>query len=187
MSIKKIDKIRSDYKRSEINFNNLPDCPIQMFQSWLECALQCDEDSAICFVLSTVSDKQLPTSRVVLLRDITQDGFVFFTNYNSKKSRDIEVNNSVSANFFWKDLEQQVRILGETHKISDLDSDKYFNSRPRKSQLGTWVSKQSSIISFSEDLNNKIEDVNKKFNQKDVERPSHWGGYCIVPKKIEFW
>ena len=187
MPIKKIDKIRSDYKKSEIDFKNLPKCPMKMFQSWLECALQYDEDSAICFVLSTVSEKQLPTSRVVLLRDITQDGFVFFTNYNSKKSRDIQINHFVSANFFWKDLEKQVRIFGEAHKISDLDSDKYFNSRPRKSQLGTWVSQQSSIIGFSEDLNSKIEEINKKFNKIDVPRPSYWGGYCIIPKQIEFW
>ena len=187
MSIKKIIKIREDYKKSKIDFRNIPAHPIKMFNDWFEMALELDKDNAISFVLSTVSSENIPSSRVVLLRGVDENGFTFFTNYESAKSKDIEANNMVSANFFWEKLEKQVRITGKAIKISSSDSDKYFSSRPRESQLGAWSSKQSSIINVYYKLMNKMDEFKGIFKGKKVERPLHWGGYCIDPEKVEFW
>ena len=187
MSIKKISEIREDFNKSKIDFSNISDHPIKMFNDWFEMALESDKDNAISFVLSTVSSENIPSSRVVLLRGIDENGFTFFTNYESAKSKDIEVNNMVSANFFWEKLEKQVRITGKAIKISSADSDKYFSSRPRYSQLGAWSSDQSSIIDVYYKLMSKMDEFKEIFKGKEVERPLHWGGYCIVPVKVEFW
>ena len=187
MSIKKISEIREDYKKSKIDFSNMPDNPIKMFHDWFEMALESDKENAISFVLSTVSSKNIPSSRVVLLRNVDQNGFTFFTNYESSKSKDMEVNNMVSANFFWEKLEKQVRITGKAIKISSSDSDKYFNRRPRESQLGAWSSNQSSIINIYYKLMNQMDKFEEIFKGKKVKRPLYWGGYCINPEKVEFW
>ena len=187
MSIKKISDIREDFKESKIDFINIPDHPIKMFNDWLAMALELDKDNAISFVLSTVSSEKIPSSRVVLLRGVDENGLTFFTNYKSAKSKDIEVNSMVSANFFWEKLEKQVRITGKSIKISVSDSDKYFSSRPRDSQLGAWSSNQSSIIDIYYNLMSKMDDFKEIFKGKKVERPLHWGGYCIEPEKVEFW
>ena len=158
-----------------------------MFNDWFEMALESDKDNAISFVLSTVSSENIPSSRVVLLRGVDENGFTFFTNYESEKSKDIEVNNIVSANFFWEKLEKQVRITGKAIKISESDSDKYFSSRPRDSQLGAWSSNQSSIIDVYYKLMSKMDEFKEIFKGKEVERPLYWGGYCIEPEKVEFW
>lgn len=187
MSIKKISEIREDFKKSEIDFSNIPDHPIKMFNDWFQMALESDKDNAISFVLSTVSSENIPSSRVLLLRYIDENGFTFFTNYESNKSKDIEVNNIVSANFFWEKLEKQVRITGKAIKISESESDKYFSSRPRNSQLGAWSSDQSSIIDIYYKIMSKMDEFKEKFKGKEVVRPFHWGGYCIEPDKVEFW
>ena len=150
-------------------------------------ALDIDKDNAISFNLSTVSLENIPSSRIVLLRSINEKGFTFFTNYTSDKAKDIEVNNIVSANFYWENLEKQVRITGKATKISSSDSDEYFNTRPRNSQLGAWVSDQSTVISLYFKMLNKIDFFKEMFKDKNVSRPLHWGGYCIYPIKIEFW
>ena len=187
MSIKKINEIREDFKKSKIDFSNIPDHPIKMFNDWFEMALESDKDNAISFVLSTVSSENIPSSRVVLLRGLDENGFTFFTNYESAKSKDIEVNNMVSANFFWEKLEKQVRITGKAMKIPESDSDKYFSSRSRDSQLGAWSSNQSSIIDIYYKLMSKMDEFKGIFKGKKVERPLNWGGYCIAPEKVEFW
>ena len=187
MSIKKISEIREDFNKSKIDFSNISDHPIKMFNDWFEMALESDKDNAILFVLSTVSTKNIPSSRVVLLRGVDENGFTFFTNYESAKSKDIEVNNMVSANFFWEKLEKQVRITGKAMKIPESESDKYFSSRPRESQLGAWSSNQSSIIDVYYKLMSKMDEFEGIFKGKKVERPLNWGGYCIDPEKVEFW
>ena len=187
MSIKNISEIREDFKESKIDFSNISDHPIKMFNDWFAMALELDKDNAISFVLSTVSSKNIPSSRVVLLRGVDENGFTFFTNYESAKSKDIEVNNMVSANFFWEKLEKQVRITGRAMKISESESDKYFSSRPRESQLGAWSSNQSSIIDIYYKFMSKMDEFEGIFKGKKVERPLNWGGYCINPEKVEFW
>jgi len=182
-----IKNIREDFDKSKINFAASPDNPLDLFDTWLNLALDIDKNTAICFVLSTVSADCIPNSRVVLLRGLDKNGFTFYTNFNSSKAKDIELNNVVSANFFWNKLEKQVRIVGKAIKVADNISDNYFSSRPRSSQLGSWVSKQSSVVDLHEDFSDKKEKVENQFKGKDVERPKNWGGYCIVPDKIEFW
>ena len=183
---KKIKHLREDFNRYKIDFKNLPEHPLSLFDKWMEQALD-ENEEANAFVLSTVSDKNIPSSRVLLLRDFDKNGFTFFTNYNSIKANDIENNNNVALNFYWSEFQRQVRIIGKAEKISDLDSDKYFSSRPRESQLGAWVSEQSAIIPLDTAFANKMQNMGSKFEGKKMERPLNWGGYKVAPLSIEFW
>ena len=183
---KKIKHLREDFNRYKIDFKNLPEHPLSLFDKWMEQALD-ENEEANAFVLSTVSDKNIPSSRVLLLRDFDKNGFTFFTNYNSKKANDIKNNNNVALNFYWSEFQRQVRIVGKAEKISDLDSDKYFSSRPRGSQLGVWVSEQSAVILLDTVFANKMQNMDSKFEGKKVERPLNWGGYRVTPISIEFW
>ena len=126
-----LKNIRLNYKRSKIDFKNLKDCPIVFFLEWFQEALKIDKNEANACVLSTVSSDNMPSSRIVLLKAVNEKGFTFFTNYKSIKANDIENNNNVALNFYWPKFQRQVRIFGLAEKISDLDSDKYFSSRPR--------------------------------------------------------
>ena len=185
MSLSKIKY--KDFNKSQIDFCNLLDDPIKMFNEWFSMALDIDEENAICFVLSTVSSDFTPSSRVVLLKQFDEQGFIFFTNYNSAKSRDIDENQMVAANFFWHGLEKQVRVVGRAEKISEEESDRYFNSRSRESQLGAWLSYQSKTINFEDSLSDLLQEVDSRFKDIEVPRPSHWGGYRIIPEMMEFW
>ena len=187
MSSKEISNIREDYTKSKIDFTSVPESPLKLFKNWFNMALLEDKENAICFVLSTITRENKPSSRVVLLRGIDEKGFTFYTNYNSDKAKNIDYNNCVSANFFWHTLEKQVRITGIAKIISPEESDKYFRGRPRGSQLGSWVSNQSSVVNFNEDFSLRIELTEKQFKNLEVSRPENWGGYCIQPEKIEFW
>ena len=182
----KIKHLREDFNRYKIDFKNLPEHPLSLFDKWMEQALD-ENEEANAFVLSTVSDKNIPSSRVLLLRDFDKNGFTFFTNYNSIKANDIENNNNVALNFYWSEFQRQVRIIGKAEKILDLDSDKYFSSRPRESQIGAWVSEQSAVIPLDTAFANKMENMANKFKGKKVERPLNWGGYRVAPISIEFW
>ena len=157
----KIKHLREDFNRDKIDFKNLPVHPLSLFDKWIEQALN-ENKEANAFVLSTVSDKNIPSSRVLLLRDFDKNGFTFFTNYNSIKANDIKNNNNVTLNFYWSEFQRQVRIIGKAEKISDLDSDKYFSSRPRESQLGAWVSEQSAVIPLDTAFANKMEKMKSK-------------------------
>jgi len=182
-----IRNVRLDYKKSAINFNDLEDNPIKYFLNWFADALAINKDEANACVLSTVSENNLPSSRVVLLKGVNEDGFTFFTNYKSNKSKDIEVNPNVALNFYWPELERQVRISGVVEKIAPKVSDKYFKTRPRESQMGAWISEQSKEIDLHDNLREIINIFESKFKGKEVERPLHWGGFCIVPSRVEFW
>ena len=182
-----IRNVRLDYKKSAINFNDLEDNPIKYFLNWFADALAINKDEANACVLSTVSENNLPSSRVVLLKGVNEDGFTFFTNYKSNKSKDIEVNPNVALNFYWPELERQVRISGVVEKIATKVSDKYFKTRPRESQMGAWISEQSKEIDLHDNLREIINIFESKFKGKEVERPLHWGGFCIVPSRVEFW
>jgi pyridoxamine 5'-phosphate oxidase len=128
-----------------------------------------------------------PSSRIVLLKGFDEDGFVFYTNYRSNKGLEIEQNNHVAINFFWAELERQVRIEGEIEKVSDEESEEYFHQRPIGSQIGAWVSEQSSVISSREVLENRQIELEAKYQNGIVPKPPHWGGYRVRPNKIEFW
>jgi len=184
---KNIENIRVDYNKSIIDYNQMPDSPFELFKLWLDKAILVDNDNANAFVLSTVSSKGLPSSRVVLLRGLDNNGLTFFTNYNSCKSLNIDVNNNVSINFFWPQLEKQVRILGIASKISPDESDIYFNSRPKQSQLGTLLSNQSTEIPLNHDYTNHLTKLELEHENKEVIRPKYWGGYIVKPEYFEFW
>lgn len=183
--MKSIKDLRTDYQKSELNVNDLTEEPITLFQQWLSQAITYSND-ANAFVLSTVNSNGVPSSRVLLLRDATEKGFSFFTNYSSRKSQEIEVNPNVCMNFFWPEMERQVRINGSISRLSEQESDDYFNSRPYESRIGAWCSPQSQVIESREVLENKIQELKKKY-PNEVPRPENWGGYTIVPNEIEFW
>ena len=183
--MKSIKDLRTDYQKSELNVNDLTEEPITLFQQWLSQAITYSND-ANAFVLSTVNSNAVPSSRVLLLRDATEKGFSFFTNYSSRKSQEIEVNPNVCMNFFWPEMERQVRINGSISRLSEQESDDYFNSRPYESRIGAWCSPQSQVIESREVLENKIQELKKKY-PNEVPRPEKWGGYTIVPNEIEFW
>lgn len=177
---------RINYKKKAINYNNVFDNPIDFFIEWINEAFtnKCLEPNA--FVLSTI-EQNTPTSRVLLLKNIENDGFVFYTNYDSSKSEHIKINNNVALNFFWPELERQVRVIGCAYKINDVLSDEYFASRPRESQFGAILSNQSSKIDFNYDFDSKQNSLQEKYKNKKIERPINWGGFKVIPAKIEFW
>ena len=183
--MKSIKDLRTDYQKSKLNVKDLTEEPIILFQQWLSQAITYSND-ANAFVLSTVNSNGVPSSRVLLLRDATEKGFSFFTNYSSRKSQEIEVNPNVCMNFFWPEMERQVRINGSISRLSEQESDDYFNSRPYESRIGAWCSPQSQVIESREVLENKIQELKKKY-PNEVPRPENWGGYTIVPNEIEFW
>ena len=182
-----IKNLRLNYKKSTIDFKNLAENPIHYFMNWFEDALKVNKQEANACVLSTISTDNCPSSRVVLLKDVNESGFTFFTNYQSSKAKDIDANPNVALNFYWPELERQVRITGVAKKIAINDSDTYFESRPRDSQMGAWLSDQSEVIGLGYNFIDKLSSLESKFKDKAVTRPLHWGGYCIMPLKVEFW
>ena len=182
-----IKNLRLNYKKSTIDFKNLAENPIHYFMNWFEDALKVNKQEANACVLSTISSDNRPSSRVVLLKDVNESGFTFFTNYQSSKAKDIDANPNVALNFYWPELERQVRITGTAKKNSINDSDTYFESRPRDSQMGAWLSDQSEVIGLGYNFIDKLSSLESKFKDKAVTRPLHWGGYCIMPVKVEFW
>ena len=182
-----IKNLRLNYKKSAIDFNTLEDNPIQYFMNWFADALVVNKDEANACVLSTISALNMPSSRVVLLKGVNESGFTFFTNYTSSKANDIEHNNNVALNFYWPELERQVRINGIAEKVLAKESDAYFKSRPRESQMGAFVSEQSKVINLYYNFMDRLNKLESQFKGKEIERPLYWGGYCIVPTRIEFW
>jgi pyridoxamine 5'-phosphate oxidase len=182
-----LKNLRLNYKKESIDFKNLENNPISFFLKWFDDALKVNKEDSNACVLSTVSVENKPSSRVVLLKSVNEKGFTFFTNYKSNKSLDIQNNPNVSLNFYWPELERQVRITGVAEQISPKDSDEYFKNRPRESQMGAWLSHQSTSIGLYYNFMDTLNKLESTFKGKVVERPLHWGGYCIIPSKIEFW
>jgi len=161
--------------------------PITQFKTWFDQALQADLHEATGMTLATVTAEGKPCSRIVLLKSFDRDGFVFFTNYNSKKAEELANNPWASLTFWWDKLERQVHILGKVEKIDAASSEQYFNSRPRGSQIGAWASPQSQELANREELQQSIQAMTEKFEGKSVPCPEHWGGYLVRPERIEFW
>ena len=185
--MKKIKDLRVDYSGNNINHKKFKNNPIEQFKSWFEKAQKSNVIEPNAMVLSTVDKNNIPTSRTVLLKEINKKGFIFFTNYDSRKSKHIKYNKNVSTLFLWKINERQIIINGICKKISKNESEKYFKSRPRKSKIAAWASMQSSILESPTLLLNKFKDYENKFLNKEIPYPNNWGGYIIKPKSIEFW
>ena len=184
---KNIKNIRVDYEKSKIDFNSVEKSPFNLFKTWFNQAFEIDNDNANAFVLSTVSKDLIPSSRVVLMRGFDSNGLIFFTNYDSKKSKDMLQNNNVSANFFWPQLEKQIRIGGTVKKVSNEESNKYFNSRPYESKLGAIVSNQSSKIKLDYNFLEKLDELKFHTSPQTINRPKNWGGFIIEISDFEFW
>jgi pyridoxamine 5'-phosphate oxidase len=182
-----LQDMRRDYKRAELDEASVNASPFVQFEQWFGDAQNAELPEPNAMIVATVNTEGLPNIRAVLLKIFDERGFVFFTNYNSDKAREIEQNPNIAAEFLWLDLERQVRILGRCEKISKSESLGYFLKRSRGSQIGAWVSDQSSVISSRKFLAMQIEKIKEKFKNGEVPLPDFWGGYRIVPQKIEFW
>lgn len=182
-----IGSIRRDYDSSELTRAQLKTDPVEQFDDWFKQAQQTDIKDPSAMSLATASLSGEVSLRTVLLKIYDQKGFVFFTNYESMKARQISENPHVALLFPWLDQNRQVKITGQANRISGAESLRYFISRPRGSQLGAWVSAQSSVISSRNLLMSKLEEVKQRFAEGDISLPEFWGGYRVVPKTIEFW
>lgn len=180
--------IRKSYALKELNQNLVVSNPFHQFNDWLQEALQAEIPEPTAMVLATADTNGVPSARVVLLKGVTENGFLFFTNYLSHKGQDITVNPAVALTFFWPQLERQVRIEGSAKKASSAESDNYFWSRPAGSQTGAWASPQSKRVASRQELEEASLAFERKFAGLDhIPRPDHWGGYEVIPGLIEFW
>lgn len=185
---KDLSNYRKSYEKGELLLNNVPDNPLELFRNWfIEVDTHYDVDETNAMTVSTIGLDGFPKNRVVLLKKYTYEGFIFYTNYNSEKGKAIEANSNVCLSFFWHAAERQIIIKGRAEKISENMSDGYFESRPRGSQLGAVVSNQSKVIKDRAVLENKLVELESKFEGKEIERPKDWGGYIVMPVEIEFW
>ena len=184
--MKGIQNLRVDYSGDILDLKDFNKNPIKQFENWFEFAKKNGVIEPNAMVLSTLSKNSI-NSRTVLLKDITDEGFVFFTNYTSVKGNDIRENHNVSSVFLWKKIEKQVIIKGSATKIKAEDSIKYFNSRPRKSKIAAWASLQSTKLNDSNDLAERFKYYENKFENKEIPYPEFWGGYIIKPLSVEFW
>ena len=182
-----IGALRREYTQAGLSRSTLASNPLQQFNLWFEQAVSAQVLEPNAMQLATVAANGKPSIRTVLLKSYDEQGFVFFTNYHSQKSQQISENPQVALLLFWKELERQVEITGRAEKISTLESLRYFTTRPRGSQLGAWVSAQSSIITSRKLLEMKLDEMKRKFSAGEIPLPDFWGGYRIVPETIEFW
>jgi pyridoxamine 5'-phosphate oxidase len=182
-----IADIRKDYQLKSLAESEVAKNPFDQFSIWWEEAVQSAIVEVNAMALSTVSPEGRPSSRIVLLKGYSEEGFVFFTNYTSDKGKQIEHNQHVSLLFFWKELERQVRIEGVASQVAAEESDAYFDSRPVGSRLGAWASPQSQKIADREILDKELEKITAQFSEQQIPRPPHWGGYRVKPTRIEFW
>jgi len=182
-----IADIRRDYMKEVLSENQVAQNPFRQFDLWWEEAMKADIDEVNAMTLATVSPDGRPSARIVLLKGYDDYGFVFFTNYESKKGKELYENPQATLLFFWKELERQVRIEGICEKVSEAESDAYFYSRPEGSRIGAWASPQSEVIDSRDILDANLIELEKKFKDTPVTRPPHWGGYRIKPELMEFW
>jgi pyridoxamine 5'-phosphate oxidase len=183
---KKLSEIRNEYMLQHLNENDVEKDPFLQLKSWVDEAISGEVREPTAMGLSTVSAEGKPSSRIVLLKELSEKGLVFFTNYDSQKGKDLLNNPSAALLFFWSELQRQVRIEGKVAKISKNESNLYFSSRPRGSQIAALASPQSSVIE-REKLEKKWAELEKKYEGKDIPLPDYWGGYLLVPDFFEFW
>jgi len=182
-----INKNRRDFADKPFSEEMASNDPIEQYSVWFKEAMSSNIVDPYAACLSTVDSSGRPSSRILYIRDFNKDGFIFYTNYDSKKGYDILENNYGALNVFWGELERQIRIKGLIKKVDDSKSDKYFNDRPRASQIGAWASDQSQKIKNRKELESKIRFFEDKFKGINIPRPSNWGGYNLSPYQIEFW
>lgn len=184
----KVADLRQDYKSDSLSMSEVNENPILQFQKWFDEALNSAILEPNVMTLATASKDGIPSARIVLLKGFDEKGFVFYTNYQSEKARQMAENPKAALVFCWLELQRQVRIEGKIELLSSEQSDKYYKSRPKGSQIGAWVSPQSTIIDSRQYLEDRVGNISSIFEGKeDIPRPPFWGGYRVVPNKIEFW
>ena len=179
--------IRRDYKLQTLSENEVSNHPIAQFSAWWQEAISASVDEINAMTLATASPDGVPSARIVLLKGFDDNGFVFYTNYNSYKAKDLRENPRACLVFFWKELERQVRVTGLVQKTNAGESDEYFMSRPQASQIGAWASPQSEVINSRKWLEENEKKFGDSFTANPMARPAHWGGYRVQPVTIEFW
>ena len=182
-----IADIRKDYKLASFDETDAAANPINQFTNWWNDATKSNIDEVNAMTLATVTPKNTPSARIVLLKGYDEKGFVFFSNYLSDKGKELSNNPTAALVFFWKELERQVRIEGVVEKVSEQESDEYFNSRPASSRIGAWASHQSAIIEYRQVIEQNVEKYTEAVGGDNIPRPDHWGGYRVMPTLIEFW
>ena len=178
---------RTDYDKGTLNISDVGKDPWDTLESWVQQAVAAGIQDPTAFHLTTLDSDGFPHGRVVLLRDTRQGELVFYTNYRSEKGQDLLANPKAGATFFWPHADRQIRIRGTVSKVTESESDAYFNSRPEASRLGAWASNQSQVVTSRELLDAQFEQAKAKFSDGAVPRPPHWGGFALRPSVIEFW
>jgi pyridoxamine 5'-phosphate oxidase len=187
MGNKEIARIRRVYSLTELNESTVLDDPFKQFSEWMEEAVKSNIIDPNAMILATSNKDSIPSVRVVLLKGFDNEGFIFYTNYNSKKGKNLVENPNASALFFWKELERQIRISGRVNKISQKESEEYFHSRPRESQLAALASNQSEVIPGRDFLEKKFNEFKEEYHDKEIPLPPHWGGFKLFADSFEFW
>lgn len=185
---KDLSNYRKSYDKKELLEAVVSKDPMVLFEQWFkDVEVSGGVEEANAMTVATVGSDGFPKSRIVLLKQYTNEGFIFYTNYNSEKGKAIAENSKVCTSFFWPNLERQIIVKGEAEKIAENISDTYFESRPEGSRLGTLASNQSSVIASRVVLEEKLKDLERVYQNKEIKRPEHWGGYIIKPLSMEFW
>ncbi|ARV08723.1 pyridoxamine 5'-phosphate oxidase [Winogradskyella sp. PC-19] len=185
---KDLGDYRKSYEKGELLLTNAPENPIELFRDWfIEVDTHFNVGETNAMTISTLGLDGFPKSRVVLLKKYTHEGFIFYTNYDSEKGKAILNNANVCLSFFWPAAERQIIIKGKAEKIAENLSDGYFESRPRGSQLGAIASNQSQVVKDRTELENRLKDLERQFEGKEIERPLNWGGFIVKPVEFEFW
>ena len=182
-----LQNLRQDYLAASLSETEVKSSPISQFKSWFSDAVKAQLYEPNVMTLATADTDGNPSARIVLLKGFDNDGFVFFTNYESQKGKELLDNPKAALVFFWAELERQVRIEGTVTKVSDQISEEYFHSRPVASQIGALASPQSTVIPDRSVLESKVSELNEQYIEKEIPRPLTWGGYLVKPQRIEFW
>jgi pyridoxamine 5'-phosphate oxidase len=183
----KVDERRKDYQRFNLREEDVDQDPIRQFALWFEEASLSEVPEVNAMALATATSDGRPSVRLVLLRGFDERGFMFFTNYDSRKAHELDENPRAALVMFWHELERQVRIEGRVERASDEESDRYFDSRPEGSRIGAWASPQSRVIPGREALEALYQEVEALYPEGAIPRPANWGGYRVIPESIEFW
>lgn len=185
--LSELQKLRKEYTRAGLHESDADPDPVKQFRKWFDEALAADLYEPNAMTLATATHDGRPSARVVLLKGYDKEGFIFYTNYEGRKAQELDENPYCALVFYWGELERQVRIEGRTSRVSEEDSDAYYESRPRGSRLGAWTSAQSRPVEDRNTLEKRLRDLEAKYEGREIPRPSFWGGYRVEPEAIEFW
>ncbi|HHT33739.1 MAG: pyridoxamine 5'-phosphate oxidase [Proteiniphilum sp.] len=185
--MKKLHKMRREYDSGALQEQEMAADPMEMFARWLEEAIAAGIDEPNAMTLATATPEGKPSARVVLLKEMTRNGFTFFTNYRSRKGEELRLNPYAALVFDWHEMARQVRIEGAVEQLPPDESDAYYLSRPENARIGAWTSPQSRVVADRGELDALQREVEQRFAQEPLPRPDHWGGYLVRPERIEFW